>query len=374
MPTQDPYEVLGVSRGASADEIKSAYRRLARRYHPDVNPDDPSAEEKFKEVGNAYSVLSDPDRRARFDQYGTTEDMPQGGGYAGAQGAGFQDLFDMFFGGGMGGPGGGGRPRRGRDGDDVRADVELTYEDVLNPIKRDIQVNRLAECPTCHGYGTEDGKPPEACAHCRGQGMVSAVRNTFIGQVRTSAPCPVCHGSGTIIRNKCKTCDGQMVVPETATVTITIPPGVDDGATMQVPGQGGEGVGDGRPGDLYVVLHVKSDPRFEREGTTLYTLLEVSFPQATLGHSFTIRGVDAELNVELPAGTQPGTQIPMRGAGLPPLHGGRRGDLIVQVQVKIPKRISEAEEKLIRELAELQGEEPREEKGGFLGGLFGRKK
>ncbi|MGV3614992.1 MAG: molecular chaperone DnaJ [Fimbriimonas sp.] len=370
MPTKDPYEVLGVARGASADEIKSAYRRLARRYHPDVNPDDPSAEEKFKEVGSAYSVLSDPDRRARFDQFGTTEEGP-GAQYQGAGGAGFQDLFDMFFG-GMGGPQG--RPRRGRDGDDVRADVELTYEDVLAAARREVEVNRLAECPDCHGNGTEDGKPPEACPHCRGTGMVSAVRNTFIGQVRTSAPCANCGGTGTVIRNKCKTCDGRMVVPETATVVINIPPGVEDGATMQVPGQGGEGVGDGRPGDLYVVLHVKADKRFERDGQTLYTLLEVSFPQAALGHQFKIRGVDAEIDVDLPAGTQPGTQIPIRGAGLPPLHGGRRGDLIVQVQVKVPKRLSDAEEKLVRELAELQGEETREEKGGFLGGLFGRKK
>jgi molecular chaperone DnaJ len=370
MATKDPYEVLGVARGASADEIKSAYRRLARRYHPDVNPDDPTAEEKFKEVGEAYSILSDPDRRARFDQYGTTEDGPQGAHY---QAGGFQDLFDMFFG-GMGGPGAGGRPRRGRDGDDVRADLELTYEDVINGVRRDVQVHRLAECPDCNGLGTEGGKQPETCPNCRGQGMVTAVRNTFIGQVRTSAPCPTCGGSGALIKDKCHTCNGRMVVPETTMVGVSVPPGVDDGATIQIPGQGGDGVGDGRPGDLYVVLHVKPDPRFERDGQTLYTLLEVSFPQAVLGHSVKIQGVDQVHDLEVPAGTQPGTQFTLRGAGLPPLHGGRRGDLIVQVQVRVPTRVSEAEEKLIRELGELQGEEPRETKGGFLGGLFGRKK
>jgi molecular chaperone DnaJ len=165
-----------------------------------------------------------------------------------------------------------------------------------------------------------------------------------------------------------------MVVPETATVGVSVPPGVDDGATIQIPGQGGDGVGDGRPGDLYVVLHVKPDPRFERDGQTLYTLLEVSFPQAVLGHTVKIQGVDQVHDLEVPAGTQPGTQFTLRGAGLPPLHGGRRGDLIVQVQVRVPTRVSEAEEKLIRELSELQGEEPRETRGGFLGGLFGRKK
>lgn len=369
MAVKDPYEVLGVPRGASADEIKSAYRRLARRYHPDVNQEDPSAEEKFKEVGEAYSILSDPDRRARYDRFGTAEDMPSGGG-VNFQGGGFQDLFDMFFGGG--GPSG--RPRRGRDGDDVRADLELTYQDVIAGVQREVQVNRLAECPECHGLGTEGGVPPETCPQCRGAGMVTAVRNTFIGQVRTSAPCPSCSGTGTLIKNKCKTCHGNMVVPEQATVLVHVPPGVEDGSTMQIPGQGGEGVGDGRPGDLYVVLHVKSDRRFERDGQTLYTLLEVSYPQAVLGHSVKIQGVDNIHDLEVPSGTQPGTQFTIRGAGLPPLHGGRRGDLIVQVQVRIPTQISEAEDKLIRELAELQGEEPREPKGGFLGGLFGRKR
>jgi molecular chaperone DnaJ len=165
-----------------------------------------------------------------------------------------------------------------------------------------------------------------------------------------------------------------MVVPERATVLIHVPPGVEDGSTMQIPGQGGEGVGDGRPGDLYVVLHVKDDKRFERDGQTLYTLLEVSFPQAVLGHSVKIQGVDAQHDLEVPAGTQPGSQFTIRGAGLPPLHGGRRGDLIVQVQVRIPTSLSTAEEKLVRELAELQGEEPRESRGGFLGGLFGKKR
>lgn len=370
MPIQDPYEVLGVGRSASADEIKSAYRRLARRYHPDVNPNDPSAEEKFKEVGEAYSILSDADRRARFDQYGTTEEMPNGGAHF-QGGGGFQDLFDMFF--GAAGGGGGGRPRRGRDGDDVRADAELSYQDVLTGVRKDVQVKRLAECQACGGVGTEGGRPPETCGNCRGSGQVTAVRNTFIGTVRTSAPCPTCQGTGVIIRDRCKVCHGQMVVPETATVTINVPPGVEDGQTMQVPGQGGDGVGDGRPGDLYVVLHVKAEKRFERDGQTLYTILEISFPQATLGIRAKIQGVDQEHEIDVTAGTQPGTQIPIRGAGLPPLHGGRRGDLIIQVQVRIPTKLSEAEEKLIRELAEIQGDETRDDRG-FLGGLFGRKK
>jgi molecular chaperone DnaJ len=369
MAKQDPYEILGVGRQATADEIKSAYRRLARRYHPDVNPNDPTAEEKFKEVGSAYAVLSDPQKRARFDQYGVTEDQPSDP----YQGAGnITDLFEMFFG-GMGNPG---RPRRGRDGEDIRADVDLTLVDVLTGVKRDLEVNRMAECTACHGSGVEGGGTPDTCPTCRGQGMVGSIRNTFLGQVRTSSPCPTCGGTGQLIRNPCKKCGGRMVVQETAVVSVNIPPGVEDGSTMQVPGQGSDGVGDGRQGDLYVVLHVNADKRFERRGQTLIAQLSLSFAQAALGDHVTISGVDEIVPIDVAAGTQPGTLITVRGLGLPPLHGGRRGDLVVQVQVRVPTRLSEGEAKLIRELAELSGDGvPKDgERGGLLGGLFGKKK
>lgn len=369
MVKRDPYEVLGVSRGAAADEIKSAYRRLARRYHPDVNPDDPSAEDKFKEVGEAYSILSDPQKRARFDQYGTTDEIPtdpfQGGGNLG-------DLFDMFFG-GMGQSGG--RMRRGRDGDSIRVGVELTLKEVLAGVQKEIPVNRLAECSGCHGTGVEGGGQPDTCPTCRGAGQVTAVRNTFLGQMRTSTPCPTCGGTGTQIKNPCHVCHGKQVVPESATVVINVPPGVEDGSIMQIPGQGNDGVGEGRPGDLQVVLTVAEDKRFERHGQTLVARLDVSFAQAALGDQLEIEGVDETLDVHVAAGTQPGTHINIRNAGLPPLHGGRRGDMIVVVQVKVPTKLSEAETKLIRELAELSGTQPKgEDRGGLLGGLFGKKK
>jgi molecular chaperone DnaJ len=371
MTKRDPYEVLGVGRTASADEVKSAYRRLARRYHPDVNPNDPTAEDKFKEVGSAYAVLSDPQKRARFDQYGTTEDAPQDPFQGGA--GNFQDLFEMFFS-GMGGNQG--RPRRGRDGEDIRADVELTLKEVLSGTQRDISVNRMAECSHCHGMGTEGGGAPDTCPTCRGQGMVGSVRNTFLGQVRTSSPCPTCNGTGIQIKNPCRKCHGRMVVAETATVSVNIPPGVETGATMQVPGQGSDGVGEGHQGDLYVVLHVQDDKRFERRGQTLIAQLNVSFAQAALGDHLTIDGVDETVDIHINAGTQPGTLITARGMGLPPLHGGRRGDLVAQVQVRVPTKLSEAEAKLIRELAEISGDGvPKgEDRGGLLGGLFGKKK
>lgn len=372
MAQKDPYEVLGVPRNASADEVKSAYRRLARRFHPDVNPNDPEAEEKFKEIGEAYAVLSDSDRRARFDQFGTTEEGPSDPFFGGA-GGGFQDLFDMFFGGAQGG---GGRRSRGRDGEDLRADVELNLKDVLTGIQHEIQVDRLTECESCRGTGVNGGKTPETCGTCRGQGAVAAVRNTFIGQVRTTTTCPTCQGAGTIVKDPCQSCKGRGLTPHKDRVVLNIPAGVESGATMHMPGQGNEGIGGGRPGDLYVVLHVKDDKRFERHGQNLYAGLELTFAQAALGDQIEIEGVDAPVAITVPGGTQPGTQIPVKGAGLPPLHGGRRGDMVVQVTVAVPKNLTEAEVKMIRDFAELRGERvPKgEEKGGILGNLFGKRK
>jgi molecular chaperone DnaJ len=371
MAKRDPYEVLGVSRSAAQDEIKSAYRRLARRYHPDVNPNDPQAEEKFKEVGEAYSILSDPDRRARFDRTGATDDVPNDpfGGMGGVS-----DLFEMFF--GMAGQGGSQRRRQGRDGQDVQAQIELTLKDVITGVQREVEIDREAECPSCHGTAVEGGKAPETCPTCKGQGAVSAVRNTFIGQVQTTTPCPTCSGRGTIIKDPCKTCRGVGLTVEHIKVSLNVPPGVDDGATMHLPGQGGDGLGAGRPGDLYVVLRVKPDKRFERRGQTLFTGIDLTFAQASLGDEVEIEGVDEVLPLKVESGTQPGTQVVIRNAGLPPLHGGRRGDLVVEARVKVPTKLSEAQVKLIKELAEVSGEEiPKgDDKHGFLGGLFSKKK
>ena len=374
MARRDPYEVLGVSRGATSDEIKSAYRRLARRHHPDVNPDDPSAEDKFKEVGEAYSILSDPQKRERFDRTGSTDEQASGDFFGGAGGAGgFGDLFDMFFGANGSGAGG---ARKGRDGDDLRIDVALTLTDVLKGAEREVEVDRLAECEKCSGNGTKDGTPPPPCPQCKGAGVIASVRSTFIGQVRTNSTCPTCRGEGAVISDPCERCKGRRVIAKRERVKLNIPPGVDTGAMMHLPGQGNDGWGLGRPGDLYVVLNVSDDARFDRHGQTLFTTLELSFAQASLGDHVEIDGLDAPVEIEIASGTQPGTRIPIKNAGLPPLHGGRRGDLMVNVTVKIPSGLSEAEAKLVRELAELRGERiPRgPEKGGLLGGLFGKKR
>jgi molecular chaperone DnaJ len=370
MAMRDPYEVLGVPRDASADEIKSAYRRLARRYHPDVNPGDAEAEEKFKEIGNAYAVLSDPDKRARFDQFGTTDDVPTDPVFGGGS---IADLFEMF----LGGAGVGGARRRdlGRDGDDIRTEIAITLQDVIDGVQREITVTRMAQCGECNGTGSEGGAPPETCATCQGAGVLSQVRSTVFGQVRTRTTCPTCGGTGAIIKNACKGCKGRGLVPEAARVMLNVPPGAETGNTMHLPGQGSEGTFGGRPGDLDVVLYVQDDPRFERHGQVLFTVYEATYAQVALGDEVKIPGVDAEYDLEIPAGTQPGTQLGIRQAGLPPLYGGKRGDLIVAINVKVPEKLNETQAALIRELAQAGGEPiPKGQSKGILGGLFGKKK
>jgi len=372
MAHSDPYEVLGVPRDASADEIKSAYRRLARKYHPDVNPGDHAAEEKFKEIGSAYAVLSDPDKRARFDRFGTTDDQPQDF-FQGGQAGGINDLFEMFF----GGMGGGARrqQRIGRDGGDIEIQIEMTLVDVLNGAHKEVTVDRFTECEDCHGNGGEGGAPPAACEACRGTGMVTQVRDTFIGRMQTSAPCGVCRGQGWTVKDPCKKCGGQGVTPEQARIMITIPAGVENGNTLQVPGQGHEGMAGGSPGNLYAHLRVKKDKRFERDAQTLYTVITATFAQAALGHTVEFEGVAETHEIEIPAGTQPGTHIAVKQGGLPPLHGGRRGDLIVQIDVKVPTKLNDTQAKILREFAEVSGEvQPLGENKGILGGLFGKKK
>jgi len=374
MAQRDPYEVLGVPRDASADEIKSAYRRLARKYHPDVNPGDSAAEEQFKEVGSAYSVLSDPEKRARFDRFGSTDDVPQDPFFGGQGGVGgFTDLFEMFFGGGAGG--GRRQQRVGRDGGDIEIQIDLTLKDVLEGVHQEVTVERMTECDACGGNGGEGGAPPTACGTCKGTGMVSQVRETLIGRMQTSSPCPTCRGLGWTIANPCHKCGGQGVTPVTARAMLTIPAGVENGNTLQVPGQGHDGMAGGSPGNLYVHIRVKQDKRFQREGQALFAGLNVSFAQAALGHSLEIEGVAENHEVEIPPGTQPGTRIQIRGAGLPPLHGGRRGDMVVQINVAVPTKLSEAQVKLLQEFAEVSGEDvPKGGSKGLLGGLFGKKK
>ncbi|HMS55242.1 MAG TPA: molecular chaperone DnaJ [Fimbriimonadaceae bacterium] len=369
MTNRDLYEVLGVSRTASADEIKSAFRALARKYHPDVNQNKAEAEEKFKEIGEAYSVLSDPEKRAQYDRFGTTEGM--GDPFFGGGAANFGDLFEMFFG-GVASP----RSRpTGRQGEDVRADVVLTLAEVVTGAHKEITVRRSKACDSCSGSGVEGGGQPETCPNCKGQGMVTQMRQTFIGSVRTSSPCPTCSGEGTIIRNKCKTCSGKGQVMEKTTLTVDLPAGVETGATLHLPGQGGRGVQGGRNGDLYVVISVQEDERFERDGMDLHTWLDVTFAQAALGDRILVDGVDNQHEITVPAGTQPGDEVTISSAGLPPLHGGRRGDLIAHLSIAVPTKVNPDQKTLMIQLAESLGEPiPQAGKPSLLSGIFKRKR
>lgn len=371
MASPNLYEVLGVPKNASADDIKSAFRSLARQHHPDVNQGDPASEEKFKELSAAYAVLSDPEKRAQYDQFGTV-DPGQGGNpadfFSGA--GGFGDLFDMFF-------GGGGQPRRrkaGRDGGDIRYDLTLNLLDVLNGAERKIKYKRNSRCTTCEGSGAAGGKAPEECKTCHGAGQVSRVQNTFIGQVRTMTACPTCGGEGYVIKEKCQACNGRGTQSTEHETTIKVPPGFDTGMHIHYPGEGHQGTGQGRSGDLYVVLNVKADDRFERENTELYTALEIGFPQVALGDQVTIEGIEGDIEVDVPAGTQPGTVLRVKGQGVPNLHGGRRGDMHVEVVVRVPNRLNEEQERLVRELAATFGEDPKASAPSLLGSLFKKKK
>jgi len=374
MANKDLYEVLGVARTASQDEIKTAFRKLARQYHPDLNPNNPEAEERFKEINEAYTVLSDEQNRARYDQYGTTEGVPQGADFFGG-GGGINDLFDMFFGGMPGAGQQQGRRGRGRQGEDVHIQLQISLEDVLDASKHEVKYQRAVVCTDCKGTGVEGGGEPENCTQCNGSGQVARTQQTFLGTIRTATTCPNCRGAGQIIKNPCKSCRGQGLQTQVVENTVSLPAGVETGQTLRLAGEGGDGLKGGPNGELYVDIIVRDDPRFEREGRDLHTNLTVTFAQAALGDSIEIPGLKgSNIQIKLAAGTQPGTVMRIRHEGLPPLHGGTRGDLYVQVQVHVPEKLSAAQEKLIRDLAELSGEnQPKEDDGGLLG-LFKKKK
>jgi len=374
---QDPYAILGVPRDASGDQIKSAFRKLARQYHPDVNPDNPQAEEKFKELSSAYSILSDPEKKARFDQFGDADEAPNTGpgDFFSGGGGGFGDIFGMMeeaFGFG----GRGGRRSNGRDGEDHRAEVRVTLEEILKPVEKTLTYKRMARCSTCVGSGATPGTSPEKCGTCGGAGMVTRVQQTILGSMRTSMPCSSCQGSGKVIAHPCESCRGKGLELVTEKLTVTIPAGVEDETALRVTGKGSDGVGAGRPGDLYVVIDLQDDPRFERHGRDLVTSFSMSFAQAVIGDTVAVQGLTGPLDVNIAPGTQPGDHQRVRGEGLPRLNGTNRGDLIVQCDLAVPKKVSESEIEMLKKFAESRGEPTPKgpEPSGFLGGIFGKKK
>lgn len=350
---RDYYETLEVERSASEEEIKKSYRRLARMYHPDANPDDPAAEGKFKELAEAYGVLSDPSRRRDYDTYGHAK-VPTGG---------FDpfDLFASFFGGDVFRSGG----RRGDDrrGNDLGLELEVTLEEVVKGATKTVSIRNQVTCATCQGSGCQPGTSPERCVRCNGSGAVRQVGRSIFGNVMTSYVCPQCNGAGESIASPCADCHGDGRRERVDEVPVDVPPGVDDGIQLRMTGRGESGRRGGGPGDLFVSFKVAAHDRFSRRGDDLLTRLHVAFTQASLGAAMSIDTFDGPERVSIPAGTQPGKVIRLRGRGVPRLQRQGRGDLLIEVAVEVPTHLSDEEAKLLRRLAELRGEAVEEEHG-----------
>jgi molecular chaperone DnaJ len=355
--TSDYYEVLGVSRDASADDIRKAYRKLARQFHPDVNGGDTAATERFREVNKAYEALSDPEKRARYDRYGTAEETGAGqgfGGFGGGAAGPFGDIFDAFF----GAAGRGAAPQAGPEaGSDLRYDLEITLEEILKGADKTIQVARLATCEECSGSGAKPGTQPQPCVVCAGAGYVRTARNTIFGTMSQVAECYRCHGRGQIITDPCSRCGGDGRHQQTRQLDVHIPPGATDGNRIRLSREGEAGPNGGPNGDLYVFLHVKQHPVFRRQGRDLMNEVDVSFPCAALGGDATTPTLEGTETVHIPAGTQSGDVFRLRGKGLPELNRPQnRGDQHVVIRVKTPRNLNDRQRQALRDFAEASGD------------------
>lgn len=362
MPTEskrDYYEVLGVDRGAAAEDIKKSYRQLARKYHPDVNPGDAGAEERFKEVAEAYEVLSDASKRDAYDRFGHAAAGGSGpGDFGGFGGGGFDDILNVFF----GGSGGGSRRAGPQRGEDLRYDLEVTLEEALSGGEKSVSLPRTENCETCGGNGAAPGTRPDTCVQCGGTGVTRQVQQTILGTMQTSVTCSRCSGRGQVVKSPCSTCSGRGKVRRTRDLKIPIPPGVDDGMQMPIRGEGEAGGLGGPPGDLYVFFRVREHERFERDGLDLYVSQPLTFVQAALGDTIIVTTLSGEsVSVTIPEGTQNGTRFKLRGHGMPNVRSRtQKGDLTVVIAVQIPTKLTEDERKTLRQFAELRGEIPGE--------------
>ena len=355
---RDYYEVLGVQKGASDDEIKKAYRKLAKKYHPDVNKDNPEAAEKFKEAGEAYAVLSDDDKRAKYDQFGFAGVDPSYGA-GGAGGAGFGgfdmgdlgDLFGSFFGGGFGGSGRSTSSRRNapQRGESIRQSVMLSFEEAAFGCEKEISIDRVEACDECGGTGAAKGTSPETCPNCRGTGVVTQTQRTPLGMFQSQGACPNCHGTGKIIKKPCAKCGGAGRVRKTRKFKVNIPAGIDEGQSIQQRGQGSAGANGGPSGDLFVTVSIRPHPIFTREGQNVMVDIPISFAQAALGDTLQVPTIDGRVEYKVPEGTQPVTVFRMKGKGIQNINGRGRGDQFVRVTIEVPKNLSEKQRKLLRE-------------------------
>ena len=371
---RDYYEVLGVSKGASEDEIKRAYKKLARKYHPDMNPGDKEAEEKFKEVNEANEVLSDPEKKARYDQFGFAGVDPSygagagGGAYGGAGGFDFGDLGDIFgsfFGGGFGG-----QQRRNPNapqrGESIRASVSVTFKEAAFGCEKSVTIERSEQCPTCKGSGCAPGTTPEICPDCHGSGTVQTRRQTPMGVFASNGPCRKCGGTGRLIHQPCSDCRGSGAVRKRRTIKVNIPAGIDHGQTISLRGQGGAGKNGGPAGDLLITVMVQPHEIFRRDGVDVFCEAPITFTQAVLGAELEIPTIDGKVKYSIPEGTQTGTVFRLKGKGVPVLNGRGRGDQYVTVVIETPRSLNKEQKEALRRFSETLGENNYEKRKSFF--------
>lgn len=361
MAEKDYYSILGVSKDASDDEIKHAYRKLSKKWHPDINKA-PDAEAKFKEINEAYETLSDPQKRANYDQYGSADGAGAGFGGAGGQGGfgnfdggsgfGFDDIFSQFFGGGQQRA----DPSAPRQGRDLQYQMTLEFEEAIFGKKTEIKYNREAQCKTCHGTGAKPGTSPVTCSNCGGRGYVVTETNTPLGRMQSRQTCPLCHGTGKEIKEKCPTCGGRGKTDERHTLEVKVPAGIDDGQQMRLQGQGEAGDNGGPYGDLYIVFRVKPSKDFTRDGSTIYVNQDITFARAALGGKIHVKTVHGDVELKVPAGTQTGTTFRLKGKGAPRLRGNGNGDERVTVNVVTPKALNKEQKIALEAFAKASGD------------------
>lgn len=373
---RDYYEVLGVSKNAGQEEIKKAYKTLAKKYHPDLNPDSKTAEDKFKEATEAYEVLSDENARARYDQFGHNDPGSAFGGaggfdgqYGGFGGGSVNDIFEAFFGGGFGG---GGRQQTGpQQGADLRADLTIEFAEAAKGVEKEMRINRMEGCSTCGGTGAKAGTKRKKCSKCGGTGSIRISQKTAFGQFQTVRPCDACGGTGTIVETPCPNCSGTGRVHKERKITVKVPPGVDNGSRLRMVGEGEGGHLGGPPGDLYIYITVKPHKIFKRREDDILCDFSIDFVQASLGAEVQVPTIDGMAKLTIPEGTQSGTTFRLRGKGFPKLRGYGRGDQHVKVNVLTPTRLSEEQKQLLRKFNESFGKGG-EEKKGFFEKVFGK--
>ena len=362
---RDYYEILEVDKSASQEEIKRAYRKMAKKYHPDLNPDDKEAEQKFKEANTAYEILSDEEKRSRYDRFGHAGVDPQASSSAGGFG-GFEDIFgDIFdiFGGGSSGRS---RRRGPVQGSDLRYDLSIDFRDAIFGTEKEIQIRRTENCSTCGGSGAKPGTHKETCPKCKGSGEIKYAQQTPFGQFVRVGTCDLCNGSGEIIKEKCPTCKGTGKEVKTKKLKVKIPAGIDNGSIISIRGEGENGERGGPPGDLYVYISVKEDPIFTRRGNNIHVDIPITYMDAALGAEIEVPTLEGIEKFDLPEGTQTASEFRLKSKGVPYLRGSGRGDLIFKVNVIVPKKLSEKQKEILREFAKESGDQIKEHKKGFF--------